>query len=210
MKNMRRQLRVKMQNINKSTEYNMTEYCVLENNKEIRGKGRDLGMASALYIAKVIHYDLTLANASSWQWWLAISPYDFKDGLVYIDMNKIDGNIFDSKMMWALGQYSRFIKPGMRRVEVDIKESKVLPNGNDEILASAYKSSDGKKLVIVMINLDERSKNVGFNYNNSLYKQARMFRTTQNSLENILPIGFYKPSDVFPIAGHSIVTIELL
>ena len=41
-----------------------------------------LCQSQALYMARVIHYDLTLAHASSWQWWLAISPYDYKDGLV--------------------------------------------------------------------------------------------------------------------------------
>ena len=51
MKDMRRQLHAKMQTINKNIEYNMTEYCVLENNKEIKGEGRDLGMTSALYIS---------------------------------------------------------------------------------------------------------------------------------------------------------------
>ncbi len=33
-------------------------------------------------MARVIHYDLTVGGASSWQWWLAVSPYDYKDGLV--------------------------------------------------------------------------------------------------------------------------------
>jgi hypothetical protein len=48
-----------------------------------------------------MHYDLTVANSSTWYWWLAVSPYDYKDGLVYIDKNKTNGNLTDSKLLWA-------------------------------------------------------------------------------------------------------------
>ena len=61
----------------------MTEFCIMDY-EEMQGNGRDLGISPALYMARVIHYDMTVANASSWQWWLAISPYDYKDGLIYI------------------------------------------------------------------------------------------------------------------------------
>jgi hypothetical protein len=37
-----------------------------------------------------------------------------------------------------------------------------------------------------------------------------MYRTSENTDENILPIGFFKPFDKFPIPGHSITTIEFL
>jgi hypothetical protein len=94
----------------------MSEYCILGDNEgEIKGEGKDLGIDPALYMAKVIHNDLVNANASAWHWWIAISPYNYKDGLVYIDKNKTDGDFKSSKMLWALGNYSRFIRPGAVR-----------------------------------------------------------------------------------------------
>jgi hypothetical protein len=70
-------------------EYWQSEYCILgDNNGEIDGSKRDLGINPALYIAKVIQEDLVYANSAVWQWWIAISPYDYKDGLVYIDKVK--------------------------------------------------------------------------------------------------------------------------
>ena len=72
----------KIQATNTNLEYWQSEYCILEDNSEINGNGRDLGMDAALYMARVMHYDLTLANASAWYWWLAVSLYDYKDGLV--------------------------------------------------------------------------------------------------------------------------------
>ena len=128
-------------------KYAMTEYCVLEDNEVIKGNKRDLGMETALYVTRVIHADLTIANATSWQWWTAVSAYDYKDGLVYIDYNENDGQVYESKLLWALGNYSRFIHPGMKRVavnpDVGIK---------NDVDFSAYKSADGKQLVFVINN----------------------------------------------------------
>jgi O-glycosyl hydrolase len=124
----------------------MSEYCILgDNNGEINGSGKDLGIDPAIYIAKVIHNDLVNANVSAWHWWIAISPYNYKDGLVYIDKSKTDGNYQSSKMLWALGNFSRFVRPGAVRVNVELAQN------NAGLLASAYKNTDGQ-LVTVLIN----------------------------------------------------------
>ncbi|HLO45864.1 MAG TPA: glycoside hydrolase [Leadbetterella sp.] len=140
--------KIKKHNIN----YWQSEYCVLGDNAgEINGSGMDLGMKTALYVAKVIHADLTLANASAWHWWLSVSANDYKDGLVYIsnkgklgedDNQKFDGNILESKLLWALGNYSRFVRPGMQRIHVESE--------NKAVLISAYK--DKSHVIVVMVN----------------------------------------------------------
>ena len=33
-------------------------------------------------LARIIHLDLTLCGVSAWQWWTAVSPVDYKDGLI--------------------------------------------------------------------------------------------------------------------------------
>ncbi|MEO2128414.1 MAG: glycoside hydrolase [Christiangramia sp.] len=147
MLEMRKELAAKIENV-PDLGYWMTEYCILgDNNGEIDGNGKDLGITSALYLAKVIHADLSVAQASAWHWWLAISPYDYKDGLIYIDKNKNDGNFSDSKMLWALGNYSRFIRPGSKRIGIN---SSTEPN--EDFLYSAYKDSETGKTVVVIIN----------------------------------------------------------
>ncbi len=124
-----------------------SEYCILGDNEgEISGNKRDTGMRSALYLARTIHTDLAIANATAWQWWVAISPYDYKDGLIYVDKHKTDGNYYDSKMLWALGNYSRFIRPGMQRVAAS------LPTPITGCFVSAYKDNKSKKLVAVVVN----------------------------------------------------------
>lgn len=136
----------------KGLKYWQSEYCILgDNNGEINGEKRDTGMNAALYVARTIHTDLTVANAAAWQWWLAISPYNYKDGLIYIDKGKEDGNFYDSKMLWALGNYSRFVRPGMKRIEVGF-DTPV------NCMVSAFKQEKDKRIVMVLINAEPVAK----------------------------------------------------
>lgn len=142
-------------------KYWMTEYCVMQGPEGKGGGGRDLTMETALNVARVIHYDLTLCNASAWQWWLAVSPYDYKDGLIYTDYRK-EGDaetIYPSKLLWTLGNYSRFIRPGAVRIDLQ---------GADEIeglLGSAYKSADGTALILVFVNMAQSENAVSLQGN---------------------------------------------
>jgi O-glycosyl hydrolase len=130
----------------KGLVYWQSEYCILGDNAgEINGAKRDLGMNAALHVARVIYSDIAIGNASAWQWWLALSPYDYKDGLIYIDKNKTGGHYYDSKLLWAFGNYSRFVRPGMVRVDAAV-------GAGDSVLVSAYKEEKKKKLVLVVIN----------------------------------------------------------
>jgi hypothetical protein len=155
--------------------YWMSEYCILENNDEIgSGGGRDLSMETALYVARIIHNDLTLANAKSWQWWTAISQVDFKDGLVYLDDGSLgntgkmgqevkslqqDGEVRESKLLWALGNYSRFVRPGMVRIKASLSEEQPAKNG---LLVSAYKNPKDNSLVYVLSNQSDKEILVDF------------------------------------------------
>ncbi|KXX69299.1 glycoside hydrolase [Flammeovirga sp. SJP92] len=156
----------------KNLSFYQSEYCLLENNEEIKGKGKDLGMDPALYMAKVIHYDLTIANASSWQWWLAVSPYNFKDGLIYVD-KKDKSIVEDSKCLWVLGNFSRFVRPGMHRVTADLKGQ----FDQDQLLVSAYQSR--KETVVVMVNLSHQSIDIALPNK----KKKKTYRTS--SAENL-------------------------
>ncbi|MCH7401872.1 glycoside hydrolase [Belliella kenyensis] len=139
-------------------KYWMSEYCILgDNDGEIQGNGKDLGITPALYMARVIHNDLTIAQASAWHWWIGISPYDYKDGLVYISKSKTDGTYETSKMLWALGNYSKFIRPGFVRVGLTIEQQQAQ---DQNLLCSAYKNPQTGELVIVAINSSTNEVNI--------------------------------------------------
>jgi len=136
--------------------YWQTEYCVMEGPEGAGGSGRDLTMKTALDVARVIHCDLTICNASAWQWWTAVSPVDYKDGLIYTDYKKENDpeTIYPAKLLWVFGNYTRFVRPGARRIDLE---------GADDIyglLGSAYKSASGDELILVFINMAETKKTV--------------------------------------------------
>ncbi|HNY27020.1 MAG TPA: glycoside hydrolase [Candidatus Sumerlaeota bacterium] len=166
----RRRFHEALKSINPELGYWQSEYAILEENEEIGGgPHRDLGMNTALFVARIIHHDLTITQARSWQWWTAIAKGDYKDGLVYLDdgskgdsgnmgervQNLIsDGVIRESKLLWVLGNYSRFIRPGMVRVKCEVDKPQSPENG---LLCSAYKGT-GKEGVLVLVNLSKEEK----------------------------------------------------
>jgi len=161
----REKLRQHLRRVDPRLAYWQTEFCILETNDEVgRGWGRDLGMDTALYVARVIHSDLTIAEASHWSWWLGVSGADYKDGLVYIEAEKSssaspgddplmhDGRVLPSKTLWALGNFSRFVRPGMVRVGVRRRDALLPLDAARELMISAYLDKKARRLVIVSIN----------------------------------------------------------
>ena len=154
--------------------YWQSEFCILENTDDIGGgHKRDLGIDTALYVARVIHADLTITNASSWQWWTALTNADYKDGLIYLDtgnksdlynLDKMmyDGNFHDSKLLWAFGNYSRFVKPNMVRIEVKVNEDKSLKEQYKDVMLSAYINRETSQISVVAINYGNESKKIEF------------------------------------------------
>jgi O-glycosyl hydrolase len=184
--------------------YWMSEYCILEQNNEIRGGGRrDLGMDTALFVARIIHDDLTIAQARSWQWWTAVSEVDYKDGLVYLDDGSLgdtgkmgpgtvslmnDGAVRESKLLWVLGNYSRFIRPGMIRVKCDTSPEQSYVHG---VLASAYKGT-GHSLAVVLVNLSQEEQHCDLGLTNKFdvyttSSKASLQKSVQNGSDLLLP-----------------------
>lgn len=181
--NNRTNLANRIAGVNTSVKYWQSEYCVLGSEDGITGPTRDLGINAALYIARVIHTDIAIGNAASWQWWLGVTPSDYKDGLVYIadpagtmgelPATKTDGQIYKSKMLWALGSFSRFVRPGMIRVDASMQNNTDPAVAANGLMISAYKNPTIKEIVTVVINMstkDEKIKLSGFTFGNSVLK----------------------------------------
>lgn len=119
-------------------------------------------MDIALAMGKVIHHDLVTANVSSWSYWTAASQEQYSqksrfylirlipEGGDYGDIEK-SGTYAASKNLWVLGNYSLFIRPGYRRVELNI------PEQSNQFYGSAYLSPDKDKLVVVYTNASSQS-----------------------------------------------------
>lgn len=175
----RQKLAKRIEEINPELDYWQTEFCILEKNDEIEGGwGRDLDMPTALYVARVIHSDLCIANARSWDWWTALSQFNFKDGLIHLDdglgngvesdtskLNhqlRFDGNVTETKLLWALGNYSRFVRPGMVRIDVQADTNLSLVEQATDMQVSAFKDFRNGKIVLVFINHNKEDKRITF------------------------------------------------
>jgi O-glycosyl hydrolase len=123
-------------------------------------------MGAALWLAKRIITDLNGLLPSSWILWQVIDNHICKDGYDgkqdsgMVDLNggywgvavadHDNDNIILTQKYYAFGQFSRYIRPGYTII-----------SGNDNSVA-AY-DSEGKKLVIVVINTKGSEKSVDFN-----------------------------------------------
>lgn len=124
--------------------------------------GYDLAseMDIALYMSKVIHNDLTVAGVSSWSYWtsMGVSRWGHKNrfllislvpaGDVYGDIAQ-EGTFQATPTLWVLGNYSRFIRPGYRRIELELNESR-------SFFGSAWLSPENDKIVAVYTNLSDK------------------------------------------------------
>jgi O-glycosyl hydrolase len=159
----------------------MSEVCgmgtgPLRDWSEGRYTGKD--MTRALHWSRTIHYDLTRMNASAWHWWTAISSVEYDDGLLFtsVDFTRSDTSdetLYETKQLWALGNFSRFIRPGFKRVKLD---------GADEMTGlkgSAYISENDKRLVVVFINHNDTNEKVNLTGVDS-YRNFKVYVTDEN------------------------------
>ena len=218
----RQKVAKRIKEINPKLDFHQTEFCILEKNPEIEGGwGRDLGMPLALYVARVIHSDLTIANARSWEWWTALTQFDFKDGLIHLDdgksngvrddqseLNKqlmYDGEISETKLLWAMGNFSRFVRPGMVRVEATTNNNLSLLQQATDLQVSAYKDMESGKIVCVFINHSKKDKEVDLKGMKIKNKNAKLFVTdNKRDLEKVNVSGKY-----FTIPKRSVSTLIL-
>jgi len=106
------------------------------------------GIASALLTVSTIHNDLTKANLNAWHyWWMYCSN---NSGCLYDTGTKVW-----TKRLWAMGNFSRFVRPGWKRVAT----SGTAPSG---VLVSAYINPANNALSIVAINSSTSAKSVSF------------------------------------------------
>jgi glucuronoarabinoxylan endo-1,4-beta-xylanase len=105
------------------------------------------GITSALLMAGQMHADLTVANLNAWHiWWLYNAAGN--GGFLFDTTNKVW-----SKRLWVLGNYSRFVRPGYRRVST----SGTVPSG---VMLTAYTNPTDGTVAIVAANKNTSATNV--------------------------------------------------
>jgi glucosylceramidase len=102
---------------------------------------------SGFVVAEDIHNTLTLSNANAYVYWFGASLGATR-ALIQLDGE----NYRVSKRFWALGAYSRFIRPGATRVAASVADPAVK--------VSAFRNADGAK-VVELLNTNTEATTVG-------------------------------------------------
>ncbi len=170
-----------------------SEWCEMTN-------GRNSNMDSAINLAKEIYYDMTLLDVSSWQYWIAVSCYDYRDGLIYV--NKYTHKVMLTKRLWAMGNFSKFVGADYQRV--DCKSSKI------ELKSVGYLGTDDEgreNLVVVIINENDAIYTINTS-DFGEWKIGDIYTTSEEySLEKTGSIS--AESETIEIGPSSVVTLTL-
>ena len=173
-----------------------------------------VNMDIALFMARVIHSDLTIANVCSWSYWtsmdtesgasdryllLTLTPTGGggEDNLVH------GGTVTTAKTLWTLGNYSLFIRPGYLRC--DMKGASNLTG----LMGSAYIAPDKSKLVVVYVNLNTTTQQVTSQLANIpgyQYSTVDIYQTNQTLNLQKLPSLDYTSGATLPVYGRSVMT----
>ncbi|MBQ2842512.1 MAG: hypothetical protein IJE72_05705 [Clostridia bacterium] len=180
---LKKQFGIKMADQYPDKKFEMSEWC------ELPLKIDSTTIDSGLYMANIIAQDLNYLSAVSWQSWTAVNG----DGL----MDFINGELVIYNRYYAYKQFSKFIKPGMTRVDIfDSLEAE------SKIVSTAF--TDGEKTVIVLINNEETEleyKLAGF------YEEMHISLTDKEHNCEEVYTGHFTKKNVLP--AKSITTIVL-
>lgn len=195
--------------------YWQSEYSMLADGFRDGQKGPRTAMDCALFLSKVIHNDLTVGNATAWQFWNAYEPgpanVNTRYYLIALHPEKDfkNGEFSITKNLWALGHYSRFIRPGMTRVSTaSIGDKKEL--AEKSLMVSSYIDANDK-LVIVAINYGTGKLDVKLDLKNAnkKYKDLSRYLTTDATDTNMKPESLKGVNEFVSLPGRSISTIIL-
>ncbi|MPR35118.1 glycoside hydrolase [Salmonirosea aquatica] len=177
------------------------------------GSPRHTAIDYGLYVAKVLHNDLTVSNVASWQWWLAINPYNYSDGLVYIngpdgqfknhDNARLAGQVVESKQLWTFGNFARFVRPGMKRIKVAIEGNADPVAQAGTYMMSGYKDATRKKIVLVAVNMT--SQPVALPLSGLAVKNKRFVTYTTDKDKNLAKASV--TSDKIVMVPESVTTL---
>ena len=171
-------------------------------------------MDIALYMGKLIYCDLNYGNMSGWSYWTAFAQerYSQKNRFYLIRMNaqgdsgeesygdiKNGGTLTADKNLWVLGNYSRFIRPGYKRVAVD---------GADEmndLMGSSWLSPDENTLVTVLVNMNHTTRNISLSLADKSIESIKTYVT--NKINNLRLTPALSDASNMEIPARSVVTV---
>ncbi len=209
-------------------KFKQTEYCQMNTDASTNvlghiqaegGNTNGMTIDYGLALADIIYQDMTIINATEWDWWTGCGRGIYPDSLIYINDTNHD-NIQTSKRLWALGNYSKFIQEGAKRIAVTTGDSfgaDLVTNTtytwtsgensgtdkNNYLEETAYLNPDGS-VVVVYINNSDTNECTNFD---SEYTSFESYVTS--ATKDLEKYQSGDPEGVVYIPAKSITTVVL-
>jgi glucuronoarabinoxylan endo-1,4-beta-xylanase len=157
----------------------------------------DVTIDDALYWARMLHTHVAENNVSAWLYWWAIEPYDNRSALIQFDSKA--NRIIAAKRLFAMGNYSRFVRPGFKRIATG-----TAPEG---VYLSAFQNEKTK--VVVAINENGYNSGTALSFT-APAATAACYRTSQSEdLARIADLPAAKGVFTATLAPRSITSFVL-
>jgi len=181
-------------------ELRMTEWCEMVN-------GSDYTMDSAFNMADVIMQDIKELDVTAWQYWVGVANGGYRDGLIYVSTSARACR--PAKRLWAMGNFSKFIRPGYVRVDTSHKYKDIL---NLDTVAFTGINKDGQEeLVIVVINKEKEAKTIQMGLADfGKYNYYEVYTTNENRDLEMTQNGALEQYSPMTLEAESIITIRLI
>jgi len=149
-------------------------------------------MDDALRMARMIIDDFTLGRVSTWQWWLAASHFNSRDGLLFYDPKTRE--IATNKRYWTMAHFSRYLPKGSVVLPVSA------PSPDAQVSAMSARLPDGR-IAVICANFTGENKPLNIDiYGKETWRQQ--FRALTDAKNNIAET---PASDALP--PRSVVTM---
>lgn len=117
-------------------------------------EGLKVHMDDGVKWGKLIHEFMTVADANAFVYWNGANVQDVNVNLMRMNTN--DNTIITTKRLYALGNFSKFIRPGYIRISAT-------DNPVSGVCFSAYKDEETGKFVIVAVNDSSTNRVIDIN-----------------------------------------------
>jgi O-glycosyl hydrolase len=195
--------------------FHQSEWCMLPGLKQPMDgftpewvPGNYSGIQPALLLGRLVYGDLVHAGTKAWGYWkgMEVNGNHALISLFPPDGDLLKGGVASSnKMLWALGNYSFFIRPGYSRIEL------LGADDPETLIASAFMSPDQSRIVIVYVNSSFDTISVSLSFLKEFDKKIKKvlaYRTDQRSdLTNMHVSQVFSPKEGFVVPPRSLITM---
>lgn len=188
-------------------ELYQTEYNLLT-------KHFDNKLDNTIFLAKMIYADLAIANVSIWDYWTAMERERWSQlNRFYLirlrptggdyGLLTTGGTVVYDRNLWALGNYSLFIRPGYQRINATGASDL---NG---LMASAYLAPDTSRMVVVYVNWGNQTETVQHQFSRlpEGYQVSNIVPYITSATFNLTPRPAILSNQSFDIPPKSVVTM---